>query len=117
MLKGVAVVLGLGLLLSGFMIWKYRDIESDGREDASGSPASVVIYSTPTCPYCHVARALFEKYDIDYFEYDITTSREGLSEFRELGGRAVPLILIGKTRIDGYNEQLIQNALRRAGLL
>ena len=116
-LKGVALVLGLVLLLSGFIFWKYRDKESDGREDASGSPTSVVIYSTPTCPYCNVARAFFEKHDIDYFEYDITASEEDLHEFRELGGRGVPLIFVGDTRIDGYNEQLIRNALRREGLL
>ena len=115
--KGVALVLALAVLLSALIVWKYQGKQPDGREEAAGPPARVVIYTTPTCPYCNVAKAFFEKRDIDYFEVDITSSEEGLRAFRDLSGRGVPLIFVGETRIDGYNEQLLRNALRRIGLL
>jgi glutaredoxin len=115
--KGVALVLGLAVLLSALIVWKYQGKQPGGLEDAARPPASVVIYATPTCPYCNVAKAFFEKHDIDYFEVDITSSEEGRRSFRDLNGRGVPLIFVGDTRIDGYNEQLLRNALRRTGLL
>jgi len=80
-------------------------------------PTSIVIYTTPRCGYCNLAKSFFRKHNIDYFEYDIATSQEGLQEYNELNGRGVPLIFIGDTRMDGYNEQYLRNVLKKERLL
>ena len=86
-------------------------------EGASDSYVNVVIYTTPRCGYCNLAKSFFRKHDIDYLEYDISTSQEGLQEYNELNGRSVPLIFIGDTRMDGYNEQYLRNVLKKERLL
>ena len=86
-------------------------------EGASDSYANVVIYTTPRCGYCNLAKSFFRKHNIDYFEYDIATSQEGLQEYNELNGRGVPLIFIGETRMDGFNERYLRNVLKKERLL
>ena len=84
-------------------------------EGISHSSVSVVIYTTPGC--CNLAKSFFRERNIEYIEYDITSSQEGLREFKELNGRGVPLIFIGEARIDGYNEQLLRSALEQKEFL
>ena len=71
---------------------------------AGCSSAKVVMYATDWCPYCAKARAHFRKHGIDYVEHDIEKSPEGRAEYQRLGGRGVPLILIGEQRMSGFSE-------------
>jgi len=87
------------------------------KEDVSDSYVNVVIYTTPQCGYCNLAKSFFRKHDINYLEYDITTSQEGLQKHTELNGRGVPLIFIGETRMDGYNERYLKSVLKKERLL
>jgi len=86
-------------------------------EGVSDSYVNVVIYTTPQCGYCNLAKSFFRKHDINYLEYDITTSQEGLQKHTELNGRGVPLIFIGETRMDGYNERYLKSVLKKERLL
>lgn len=70
-------------------------------------PASLVMYSTPTCGYCVRARAFFAKHKITYTDYDITKDKKALERFKKLNGSGVPLIFVGNTRVPGFNEQLL----------
>ena len=62
----------------------------------------VVLYSTSWCGYCRKTRELFKNNYIDYIEIDIETSNEGRSEFDELRGKGIPLVLIKGRVVDGY---------------
>jgi mycoredoxin len=73
---------------------------------------SVVIYTTSTCPYCKRARALLDRQGVAYRDYLIDESEEFDRQFIELGGRGVPLLLIGERRIVGYREDTIAESLR-----
>jgi len=77
----------------------------------------VVIYSTSRCGYCRQAKAYFKEHGIPYQEYDVEKSRRGRAEFDRLGGRGVPLILVGNQRMQGFDpgrfERLYRSALRR----
>jgi glutaredoxin len=117
--KHILLVLGLICILSIFSVWKYqyKYKQSDHEEGNSDSSASVIIYTTPRCKYCNLAKSLLRKYHIDYYEYDVTSSQEGLRQYRELNGRGVPLIFIGETRMDGYSESALRSALKQEGLL
>jgi len=88
---------------------------------APGEPAApaaasvpVVMYATSWCPYCAQARAYFESNGIAYVEHDVEKSAAAKAEFRRLHGRAVPLILVGRERLDGFSELAFEFALQKA---
>lgn len=66
----------------------------------------VIIYSTPICPYCERAKALFDKVEVPYTIVDIS-SNVGLRDemVKRSGGRhTVPQIFIGNSHIGGFDE-------------
>jgi len=67
----------------------------------------VLLYATASCGYCKKARALLRKNRISYFEYDIQKSTEGFKQYRALGGRGVPVLLIKGKVVKGYNPTKI----------
>jgi glutaredoxin-like YruB-family protein len=81
---------------------------------AAAAPARVVMYSTSWCPYCAKARAYFAKKGIAYTEYDVEKSGTAHAEFKRLGGRGVPLILVGRETMNGFSEQSFDALLARA---
>ena len=74
--------------------------------------AQVVWYGTETCPFCAKVRAYFKENGIAYADLDVGKPGESREEFKKLGGKGVPLLLIGDRRIDGYNAGVIREALR-----
>lgn len=85
---------------------------------APTSPAAdavpVVMYATSWCPYCAKARAYFKANGIAFTEYDVEKSPAAKAEFQRLHGHVVPLILVGRERIDGFNELSFEFALQKA---
>ena len=78
-------------------------------------PQTVVMYATSWCPYCAKARAYFARTGTPYVEHDIERSAAAKMEFKRLGGRGVPLILVGKDKLSGFNELAFESMLARAG--
>lgn len=74
---------------------------------ASSHDAEVVLYATQWCGYCQKARELMTKHSIKYFEYDIEKSSEGRAQHDRLGGKGVPVLLIGGQVVNGYNASKI----------
>ena len=70
---------------------------------AQAHDVEVIMYGTSWCGWCAKTRALLEKNNITYFEYDIETSREGYEQYIDLGGRGVPVLQIGGKIVKGYN--------------
>ncbi len=63
----------------------------------------VVMYSTDWCGYCKQARHYFEKNDIDFVEYNIDKNRTARRAYKKLGAKGVPVILVGKQRMNGFS--------------
>lgn len=88
------------------------------RNAVFGTPAyvnaggGIVLYATEWCGYCQLTRELFAANGIDYVEYDIEKSPERNREYRELGGRGVPLVNVAGTVIHGYAPDLILDAVQ-----
>jgi glutaredoxin len=78
---------------------------------------AVVMFGTSWCRYCGKARQYFDENKIAYCEYDIEASDESEASYRALGGDGVPLILVGETRIIGFNESSLHYALRQRHLM
>ena len=52
-------------------------------------PGEVTIYTTPTCPWCHKAKAWFRDKKIRYKEVDVTTDKSGLEDMVRISGQTV----------------------------
>jgi glutaredoxin 3 len=76
----------------------------------------VIVYSTPYCPYCLMAKRLLSKKGVAFEDIDVSGNWELRDELVEKsGGRmTVPLIWIGETHVGGYDEL---SALEREGKL
>lgn len=77
--------------------------------------AKIEIYTTPTCPYCHAAKALLKDKGVDYTEISVVDPdlRAAMTQ-RAHGRRTVPQIFIGQTHVGGYDDMA---ALDRQGKL
>ena len=51
---------------------------------------------------------------ISYKEYDIEKNTSAQRKFKQLGGRGVPLILVGKQSMSGFNASRFQAMLAKA---
>jgi glutaredoxin len=67
------------------------------------------MYSTSWCGYCKKAAAHFRKKRIAFAEYDIEKTAKGKRDHKRLKGRGVPVILIGKKRMDGFSAKLFDS--------
>lgn len=74
-------------------------------------PPSIIIYTSESCMYCHIAKQFFRKHNLPFTEYDIDNSDKNRQMFYILGGRGTPLIIVNKEIISGYDERLIRDAL------
>ena len=66
---------------------------------------SVIMYSTSWCGYCKKARQHFKRNKIPYQEHDIEKSKKAAQDYKKLKGRGVPVILIGKRRMNGFRAE------------
>lgn len=72
----------------------------------------VKIYSTPTCPYCEMAKTFFKKNNIEFEEIDVSKDQKAAQEMIEKSGQmGVPVIDIDGKIIVGFNPQEIKKAL------
>lgn len=63
----------------------------------------VVMYATSWCPYCRQARNYFHQQGISYTEYDIERDANAKRRYQAFGGRGVPVIFVGKRRMNGFS--------------
>jgi glutaredoxin len=63
----------------------------------------VVMYATSWCPYCQQARNYFREQGIPYIEYDIERDAEAKRAYKAFGGRGIPVIFVGKRRMNGFS--------------
>lgn len=67
----------------------------------------VILYATSWCGYCEKARELLTENNIEYFEYDVEKSKEGREQFKRLGGKGVPVLLINGEVLRGFDPSRI----------
>ncbi|MEZ5773652.1 MAG: glutaredoxin 3 [Hyphomicrobiaceae bacterium] len=76
----------------------------------------ITIYTTPYCPYCHMAKALLDRKGAAYDEIDVSRDPSLREAMRaKAGGRnTVPQIWIGARHVGGCDDL---HALDHAGKL
>lgn len=80
-----------------------------------GRLASVVVYSTTWCGVCVRAKKWLSDNRIRFTEYDVEKNERGRRDYIQLGARGVPVILVGKQRMNGFSPGRMQQMLRNAG--
>lgn len=75
----------------------------------------VKIYSTPTCPYCTMAKDYFDSKGIKYEEVDISEDAEAAEEMEKLSGEmGVPQVVIGDKIVVGFDVPAFEKMLKDA---
>jgi len=73
---------------------------------------NVVIYSTPTCHFCHMAKEFFAEHNIQYTEHDVATDLQKREEMKQKSGQmGVPVITVGDELLVGFDKERLENAL------
>ena len=77
--------------------------------------ADVVIYRTQYCPYCDMAKRLFDEMGVEYEQIDVSNDAEERKRLVErTGQRTVPQIFINDVAVGGFTDV---QALKRTGEL
>jgi len=86
------------------------------RPTGAASPQGrVILYSTTWCGYCKKARRWLRQNNITFREYDTEKSERGRRDYQAMNGKSVPIIKIGKQRINGFRPSELTQLLRKAG--
>lgn len=72
----------------------------------------VILYSSPTCHYCHMAKDFFEENKIEYIDKDVASDgearKEAILKSRQMG---VPVIDIDGEIVVGFAKLRLQKLL------
>ena len=72
----------------------------------------VVIYATPTCPYCRRAKEYFSQKGIAFTDYNVAEDRDKAKEMIDKSGQmGVPVIMIDDEIVVGFNQARIDELL------
>ncbi len=72
----------------------------------------VIVYSTPSCHFCHMAKEFFKEKGVDYEDIDVAADQEKRAEMVDMTGQlGVPVIRIGDDVIIGFNKPKIVELL------
>ncbi|HEY4506183.1 MAG TPA: glutaredoxin domain-containing protein [Candidatus Paceibacterota bacterium] len=72
----------------------------------------VIIYTTPVCGYCKIAKEFFKDHDVAYKEVDVIQDAEAREHMISASGQmGVPVIDIGGELVIGFNLSKIKELL------
>lgn len=72
----------------------------------------VLIYSTPTCHFCQMAKEFFKANNVAYTDFNVAEDEVKRAELIEKSGQmGVPVIFIGGDMVIGFNEPKIKELL------
>ncbi len=73
---------------------------------------SIKVYSTPSCPWCTVAKKYLASKNVPFEEVDVSKSREAAMEMvKKSGQRGVPVIEINGNIIVGFDQTKIDSLI------
>jgi glutaredoxin 3 len=76
--------------------------------------SKIIVYSTPTCPYCHLVKDYLEEKKIEFEEKDVSKDREAAREMiKKSGQMGVPQIDINGKIIVGFDREAIDEELSK----
>ncbi len=74
--------------------------------------SKVIVYSTPTCHFCHMAKDFFAENGVSFEDFNVSTDLEKRKEMVDKSGQmGVPVIVIEDKVIVGFNKPKIMELL------
>ncbi len=74
----------------------------------------VKVYSTPTCPYCHMAKDYLKEKGVKFKDVNVADNDKAREEMIEKSGQmGVPVLDINGKIIVGFDRQEIDKALKK----
>ena len=72
----------------------------------------VKVYSTPTCPYCKLAKEYLSSKGVSFTNIDVSLDKAAGEEMIKISGQmGVPVIVAGNEVITGFDKGAINKAL------
>jgi len=72
----------------------------------------VTIYSTPSCHFCHAAKAFFGEHNVSFEDINVAENLEKRKEMVDMTGQmGVPVIRIEDDVIVGFDEAKLRELL------
>ncbi|BEP27705.1 glutaredoxin family protein [Helicovermis profundi] len=71
----------------------------------------VVIYTSSTCGYCHMAIDYFKENEIEYTEKNVSTDAVARKELMSQGFMGVPVIFVDEEVIQGFDKNKLEELL------
>lgn len=72
----------------------------------------IKIYSTPTCPYCTMAKQYISSKGVSYDDINVASDQQKAQEMVELTGQmGVPVIVIDGSVIIGFDKPKIDSLI------
>lgn len=79
---------------------------------ANQKKPKVKIYTTPTCPFCFLAKEFLKEKKIDFEEIDVSSDEKAAREMVEKSGQmGVPVIEIDGEIVVGLDKERIEKLL------
>lgn len=69
---------------------------------------TVELYVTDWCGYCKKAQGYLKGRGIPFVAYDIEKDAAAHQRYKEMGGRGVPLIVVGSNRMSGFSQESLE---------
>jgi len=75
--------------------------------------AKVIVYSTPTCVYCKMAKEFFDQNKVEYTDRNVAEDEAARNEMVEKSGQmGVPVIVIDDEITVGFDQEKIKELLK-----
>ncbi len=76
----------------------------------------IIVYSTPTCPWCQVVKKHLDERGVAYREVDVASDQQAAMDMvRKTGQQAVPVVEIDGELIVGFDKGRIDQLLAARG--
>ncbi len=73
----------------------------------------VAVYSTPSCPYCHMAKDFLKENKVKFEDIDVSKDRVKAQEMiMKSGQMGVPVVDINGTIIIGFDKEQMKKLLK-----
>jgi len=74
---------------------------------------NIIIYSTPTCVYCNLAKNFFKANGVAYTDFNVATDLDKRKEMIDKTGQmGVPVIDVGGEIVVGFDEPKLRSTLK-----
>lgn len=73
----------------------------------------ITVYSTPSCPYCKLAKDFLHDKGVSYTEIDVANDPQAANEMvKKSGQMGVPVIEIDGEIVIGWNQMALEELLK-----